>query len=435
MNCDNVTSADAHIVTDCKNETPSCSHVIVTDCFMGDHSDIYVNALSNDNVFDNTDTAENCADVSDNTDLAESYDKTASNVSKIECDDKFPDDVGEIACIDSNSNDVCCNHSPFKDPSKNDFSSTIPIKCDGFKIGCLNVRSLHPKFEEISRFVIASNFDIFIANETWLDSSFTDADLEIYNYNIFRRDRNRHGGGVCIYVKTHLKCNLVHGMGINIESLWLSLCIDNENFIVGSIYRPPSSDSCYNEQMLDEIEKLKNLCDNVILLGDLNCDCFKKNPTSSNLVSEIEDLFDMKQLIDEPTRETLTCSSLIDIILTTVPEKHEQTGVLKVSLSDHYCTQTILKSHPNPMKEKHNLVTYNDFKNFHLEGFVQDIRDTLQNLHQTNCNNVCQLWESFKLKFLEICRKHVPLVQRRLKRRYKPWVSHDIIQLMYTESH
>ena len=281
VNCDIGTSNDAHNVTDSDNDISSDVHVVFTNCFTGDHSDIVVNDLLCDNISANTHVPESCVNISANTDLldcsddifdnvcsAECCNKISSEDSEIECDDKTPDGATIIECDDNVSDKVECidNSCKFID----DYHINNVPKSGGFKIGCLNARSLYPKLEEISRFVITNHFDIFIVNETWLDSSFTDADLEIHDYNIFRRDRSRQGGGVCIYVKTHLKCNLVSDMGISIESLWLSLYMDKEKFIVGSVYRPPSSDSLYNEHILDEIEKLKNLCDNVILLGDLN---------------------------------------------------------------------------------------------------------------------------------------------------------------------
>ena len=46
--------------------------------------------------------------------------------------------------------------------------------------------------------------------------------------------------------------------------------------------------------------------------------------------------FNMKQLVEEPTRVTPQTSTLIDHIYTTMPLRHTTTGVLKWSLSDHY---------------------------------------------------------------------------------------------------
>ena len=37
--------------------------------------------------------------------------------------------------------------------------------------------------------------------ETWLDNSILDHELFVEKYSLIRRDRNRHGGGIAIYVQ------------------------------------------------------------------------------------------------------------------------------------------------------------------------------------------------------------------------------------------
>ena len=339
--------------------------------------------------------------------------------------DIVPDNDGSSEYDETNNCDHLCSDKCESNNAFNDDNTTTSnTVC--FKIGCLNVRSLYPKLEEVTTFLTTNHFDIFGINESWLDSSFSDKNVEIDGYDIYRKDRNRHGGGVCIYVKSHLECKIIHDDNVEIESLWLTLTINSKEFIIGTVYRPPNANIVYNEQILDEIERLKNLYEHMILLGDLNYDC---SHSSSNFVNELEELFCMTQLVNEPTRETLTSSSIIDIILTTVPEQHISTNVLKVSMSDHYCIQTILQN-VNNLKTSHNLITFKDYKCFVKQNFIQDISNAFHD-GKLMGSNVLDLWINFKMKFLEISDKHVPLVTRRMKKRFKPWVTHDIIQMMY----
>ena len=37
--------------------------------------------------------------------------------------------------------------------------------------------------------------------ETWFGSDISDAEVYISGYRVFKRNRNRHGGGVLVYVK------------------------------------------------------------------------------------------------------------------------------------------------------------------------------------------------------------------------------------------
>jgi len=43
--------------------------------------------------------------------------------------------------------------------------------------------------------------------EKWLDQTVTDAEIHMQNYSVIRKDLNRHGGGVCVYIKDDLAFN------------------------------------------------------------------------------------------------------------------------------------------------------------------------------------------------------------------------------------
>lgn len=51
-------------------------------------------------------------------------------------------------------------------------------------------------------------------SETWLTKSITDMDIGMGDYNVFRADRLRKGGGVAIYVKSKFNVKLVHSESI-----------------------------------------------------------------------------------------------------------------------------------------------------------------------------------------------------------------------------
>ena len=45
------------------------------------------------------------------------------------------------------------------------------------------------------------NFDIMGVCETFIDSNVADNEISIDGYSIVKKDRNRHGGGVLLYVR------------------------------------------------------------------------------------------------------------------------------------------------------------------------------------------------------------------------------------------
>ena len=59
---------------------------------------------------------------------------------------------------------------------------------------------------------------------------------------IFRKDRNKYGGGIAIYVSEDVKFKTRDDLLTNIESISIELAIPYvKPIIVTSIYRPPGS--------------------------------------------------------------------------------------------------------------------------------------------------------------------------------------------------
>ena len=82
------------------------------------------------------------------------------------------------------------------------------------------------------------------------------------------------------------------------------------------------------------------------ILGDLNRNLLQEKalfnvPTSK--LNSIYELYQLSQLINEPTRVTLTTSSLIDHVVTNTPEKISHSGVVHTGISDHSLIYAIRK--------------------------------------------------------------------------------------------
>ena len=64
---------------------------------------------------------------------------------------------------------------------------------------------------------------IFAIAETWLSSDIFDSELIIPGYNLFCCDRDRHGGGVAIYVHSSLTVSLIPLPQSDIELILLKV--------------------------------------------------------------------------------------------------------------------------------------------------------------------------------------------------------------------
>ena len=63
------------------------------------------------------------------------------------------------------------------------------------------------KIDEIAHAITTMEAELALFSETWLSSTVPDEPININCYQIFRRDRvSRQHGGVCLYVKSSIKC-------------------------------------------------------------------------------------------------------------------------------------------------------------------------------------------------------------------------------------
>ena len=111
--------------------------------------------------------------------------------------------------------------------------------------------------------------------------------------------------------------------GNNVESVWIKMKYSKYALLIGTMYRPPSSNCDYLNEMYDQLDQMNMLHNNIILMGDLNFDFKQDESLSSNPIHHMELLYDMKQLIQEPTRVTANTSTLIGVILSNVYDSHD----------------------------------------------------------------------------------------------------------------
>lgn len=80
--------------------------------------------------------------------------------------------------------------------------SSLPRK--GLVLAHLNICSLRNKVHEITRICSLNNIHILALSETHLDNTFDFSELAVAGYRLYRRDRDRYGGGVAFYVQKHI---------------------------------------------------------------------------------------------------------------------------------------------------------------------------------------------------------------------------------------
>ena len=171
-----------------------------------------------------------------------------------------------------------------------EFSRECIIKnTEGLKFLHVNARSLYPKLPKLSLMVKDLNLDCISVNETWLNDTFSDNEIEIPDFTVFRHDRiNGSHGGVALCIKTNLSPSKAN-LPFNTESIWVLIKINSSKLLVSSIYRTPKSPVSYHQLIMQDIELASSLNIDMVIMSDPNYDYL--SAAGKLKVSEIENSF------------------------------------------------------------------------------------------------------------------------------------------------
>ena len=202
----------------------------------------------------------------------------------------------------------------------------ISLQKSKITIAHLNIRSLKNKKHliQLRNFAQEENYGILAVSESWLNSTVTNAEVEIVGYKLSRLDRLNKTGGVCVYTQNSLKTKVLRELnGISnsgFHQLWLQIQHKKlKSFLLCVTYRPPDCPtSCFVEDFMDKYSQALTYGKEIFIAGDLNCNVMKHSPEADAL-NDLCLSLNLTQLITSPTRETSESSSLIDVIMTSNP--------------------------------------------------------------------------------------------------------------------
>jgi len=298
----------------------------------------------------------------------------------------------------------------------------------------LNIRSLLPKLSELKTIILNTNVAVLSFSETWLDNTITDSEIEIQGYSIIRKDRDRGGGGVCMYIRNDIAFNIRNDLEIEgLEAIWADILLPKTKpFLIGCIYRPPKQ-----KDFIHLLDSVLSLCHNqeTYLLGDTNFNVMDNSNSKTKRFVHTCNSFGFNQLITEITRvgrssSGIITSTLIDHILCNDLLKVSQSGVLPIGLSDHFlvfCTRKAAKS----VFSTHNTVNIRSMKNYNVETYT-NLLETTDWSDVLNNNCVDSAWSNFRSSMDVIMDQVAPRKTVRIKQRTEPWMTSTILDKIKT---
>ena len=161
--------------------------------------------------------------------------------------------------------------------------------------------------------------------------------------------------------------------------VWIEICRQHgKSFLISTWYRPQNS----NANLFESFETFIK-CDqeykDLFILGDFNCD-WNKSPLDSHThrLKSLCTLYQLGQIINEPTRVTKSSANQIDLILLNNPESISNFGVIELGISDHSLIYVVKKLVPSSGNE--NAVKFGILKCSMKGCFWQTCLRSLRNI-------------------------------------------------------
>lgn len=310
-----------------------------------------------------------------------------------------------------------------------------PIKI--MVINCNSILSTDKRTQFMST-VEAEGPDVVIGTESHVDASVSDGEIFHPGYDVYRKDRDRNGGGVFVAIKN---CFISSGMpefDSDCETVWARIQVFGcRTLIVGSYYRPPNSTIDALSGLEDSLGRIssKYPAANIVLGGDFNMPGIDwetksviRNPQYGNGMSQklidICNDFSLDQVVRIPTR----LNNILDLILTTNPNLFRNISTIN-GISDHDIVTTDLDMKV-PMNKKKARTVY-IYKRANIGAIKKELDEFNINLfgEDFNLRSVNENWNMFKLIVLDSMNRFIP-TKKLSTRNNLPWMTRHIHRLI-----
>ena len=293
----------------------------------------------------------------------------------------------------------------------------------------INICSIRNKLNEVENIILSNNFHILAMSETHLDSTFEDTSLMIEGFNIYRKDRNAYGGGICIYVQRHLPVKIRHDlMQTDIEVLWLQVHLKHlKPILKGCGYRPPSANCEYLDKMCEMLDSA--CCTNLELyfMADMNVNWELLSCPMRRKLVDICAASGLTQAMNKPTRISFNndgrrVATCIDHLYLNTPEICSKAISMPIGCSDHNLIAITRKT--KVPKEGSRIIKKRSFKAFDEEKYVRDVSNA-------KISNILLLEDSeaaFKVfddTLTGVIDQHAPVRKATVRTVNSPWLDRE----------
>ena len=200
------------------------------------------------------------------------------------------------------------------------------LREDTLRVWHCNVQGLQPRIPEIVATLrdMPQKPDLLCLNETWLDATTEQVEIEGYSV-VARRDRSKKAnrGGVMILALHQVADRVVPILSsAKSERIWAAVHTDQGQVAVCAWYRPPGSGCASVESLVAEIAEVRQTAAHLLVVGDLNVYNKKwlrfspEDRAEGKRMQAVAQEAGLKQLVRAPTHGRY----LLDLALSDTPD-------------------------------------------------------------------------------------------------------------------
>ncbi len=323
--------------------------------------------------------------------------------------------------------------SPSMKYFETDVSDYMTKYKNNFSVGMLNINTIINKFHDIAFILNKQLLDILIINESKLNKNIDDSLFTTNHYDLIRRDRlTDGGGGVLIFIKKNIvrsKTEINFESSNEIINFIISLP-ENKKIGIIAAYRPPYTRNAVSfiEEVDVIVNKYDSLCDDIIVVGDLNFDCFDAEKSS-----KLTDFCAVNGFTNTITQGTRICpqtfqQSLIDVILCMITSFFISSMVFTYPNSDHKLTVSVFKYKSS--KNKSQLIQTRALNPENLAKIKDKLTNHIPTVDHSLLKCPNSYWEAIKGDIVYCRDNTVPLKKYNVRPENKtPWYNKPLVKL------
>ena len=147
-------------------------------------------------------------------------------------------------------------------------------------------------------------------------------------------------------------------------------------------------------------------------------------------IKRIYNIYNLKQIIREPTRITSDTATLIDHIGTNKSEHILDHGVIPCGISDHDVIFAIRSMKVPKRKKSPQTISTRKRNVFDEATFISELKRIPFDQIKLLTNDPNEMWVLWTKIFLDVLNKHVPVTEIKIKGNSLPYITSDIRKLI-----